>query len=309
MENITSVIVGAASVIGAVLAALLGGLTIWAFRDIRSRTRDILVQILATILVGVVPIAGILVYLMLRPKETLSEGYVRALEEESLLSSIENQEFCPTCGRRVDADMHWCPSCHTKLRNACGNCGKAVHLSWDMCPYCGTGLQPELPNVSKPGLKPVAAPKPAPRAKPVAVAAPAAVIPAALPQAKEAVGSVLDRFGGVVGSVVDRVNARIQNTGATPVDEVEKAVSRAATEPEMEPVKPQARPEPPVPPVQRVVRPITHSVNGASIDDAKAPAEPELPPAKPPPPSPLRNARPITGNGSGAAAEEAKRDE
>ena len=105
MEQISSLLIGAASVIGALLAALLGGLTIWAFRDIRSRTRDPFVQILATITVGVIPVIGILVYLMLRPRETLSEAYVRALEEESLLSSIEGQEFCPTCSRRVDSDM------------------------------------------------------------------------------------------------------------------------------------------------------------------------------------------------------------
>lgn len=141
---------------------LVGGLTLWTFRDIRSRSRDILVQILATVVVGVIPIAGILVYFMLRPRETLQEGYVRALEEESLLSSIEHQEFCPTCGRRVDQDMQWCPSCHTKLRNACGNCGKAVHLSWDLCPYCGTAQTPEMPSsttrVSRPNPVRVNAP-------------------------------------------------------------------------------------------------------------------------------------------------------
>src|SRR5512141_1786071 len=122
MENISDLIVTIVAVIGAITAAVIGGLTIWTFRDIRSRSRDVLVQILATVMVGVVPIAGILVYFMLRPRETLAEGYVRALEEESLLASIEHQEFCPSCGRRVDEDMVYCPSCHTKLRNPCPNC-------------------------------------------------------------------------------------------------------------------------------------------------------------------------------------------
>jgi RNA polymerase subunit RPABC4/transcription elongation factor Spt4 len=236
MEGITSLIVGAASVVGAILAALLGGLTIWTFRDIRSRTRDPFVQILATILVGVVPIAGIIVYLMLRPRESLSEAYVRALEEESLLSSIESQEFCPTCGRRVDPDMQWCPSCHGKLRNACGGCGRAVHLSWDLCPYCGTGLQAETPaqgakvKVAAPQRKPVNAPQSR----------------ASMTEAKEtsrlesvagvagAAGGMLDRVGGAIGTVVDRVNARISNSpGVAPVEE---SVSRAPTEYGIDPV-------------------------------------------------------------------------
>ena len=93
MENISNLIVTAVAIIGAITAALIGGLTEWTFRDIRSRSRDFLVQVLASVMVGVVPIAGILVYFMLRPRETLAEAYVRALEEESLLASIEHFGF------------------------------------------------------------------------------------------------------------------------------------------------------------------------------------------------------------------------
>lgn len=200
-ENISNLIVAATSLCGGIVVAILAGMTIWAFRDIRSRTRDPFVQILATVMVGVIPIAGILVYFMLRPRETLAEKYVRALEEESLLASIENQEFCPTCGRRVDADMQFCPSCHTKLRNACPNCGRAVHLSWDLCPYCGVELTPETPTptVRAPQRKQVGAPT-APRAS-----APAT---AALAQPHTDRPGVLDRVSDAIGSVVDRVFSR-----------------------------------------------------------------------------------------------------
>lgn len=189
-ENISNLIVAAVSLCGGIFVAILAGITIWTFRDIRSRTRDPFVQILATVVVGVVPIAGILVYFMLRPRETLSEQYVRALEEESLLANIETQEFCPTCGRRVDGDMQFCPSCHTKLRNACGNCGKAVHLSWDLCPYCGSGLTPEMPVALK-------------KALPKQMAAPPAQ---SLAQAKTERVGVLDRMSNALGGVVDKVS-------------------------------------------------------------------------------------------------------
>lgn len=237
MESITSLIVGAASLIGAIVAALLGGLTIWAFRDIRSRTRDPFVQILGTILVGVIPIAGILVYLMLRPRETLAEGYVRALEEESLLSSIESQEFCPTCGRRVDADMQFCPGCHNHLRNACGSCGRAVHLSWDLCPYCGVGLQAAQPQASAKVKVAAPAAQPLPRRVPT---------PPAQQVSAGPVAAALNRVAKPVGTVADRINARI-NTLSTPGQprpevhsEIEEAVSKAPTEPDMPPVNPEA---------------------------------------------------------------------
>lgn len=213
MENISDLIVTVVAVIGAITAALIGGLTIWTFRDIRSRSRDVLVQILATVMVGVVPIAGILVYFMLRPRETLAEGYVRALEEESLLASIEHQEFCPSCGRRVEEDMVFCPTCHTKLRNPCPNCRRAVHLSWDLCPYCGVTLQPELPVVSKPSRRHI--PEPArtgPTALPPNNPRPTSALPAA---STEGIGSgltnILDKIGGAIEGMVDRFSARGAN--------------------------------------------------------------------------------------------------
>ena len=156
-------------------------------------------------MVAVVPIAGILVYFMLRPRETLSEKYVRALEEESLLSSIEDQEFCPTCSRRVGADMQFCPSCHTKLRNPCANCGRAVHLSWDLCPYCGNTLVPEMPsgaiNVKRPALKRVATPQPSPVSPGTKVTQPASQSL----RARLSLGGMLDKVGGAIGGMVDKV--------------------------------------------------------------------------------------------------------
>jgi hypothetical protein len=213
IENISNLIVTAVAIIGAISAALIAGLTIWTFRDIRSRSRDVLVQILATVMVGVIPIAGILVYFMLRPRETLAEAYVRALEEESLLASIEHQEFCPSCGRRVEGDMCFCPSCHTKLRNNCPNCGRAIHLSWDLCPYCGVTLQPEMPVVRKPVQQRIA--------QPVAQNGSASLAPTpsrpgnTLPPGgietnsnDGAISSVLDRIGGAIEGLVDRISSR-----------------------------------------------------------------------------------------------------
>ena len=90
--------------IGAVTVALMGGLTIWTFRDVRARSRDVLAQILATILVLILPLVGLVVYLMLRPRETLADAYERSLEQEALLQAIEEPEICPGCGQRVKGD-------------------------------------------------------------------------------------------------------------------------------------------------------------------------------------------------------------
>jgi RNA polymerase subunit RPABC4/transcription elongation factor Spt4 len=138
---------------GGVTVALLGGIAIWTFRDIRARSRDILAQILATLLVIVLPIIGLAVYLMLRPRETLAEANERSLEQEALLQAIEEPEVCPGCGQRVKSDYLHCPACHTRLKRACPECGRPLHLRWSLCPYCGTSVAPQA-------LEPVPAPKP-----------------------------------------------------------------------------------------------------------------------------------------------------
>ncbi len=131
---------------GAFLAALWLSLVIWAFRDIRSRTRDIFAQILATLVVAILNLPGLLIYFMLRPRETLAEAYERSLEEEALLQGIEEMEECPGCGGRVHPDFIVCPTCHTKLKRACAHCGKALNLRWTVCPYCaGTVLAQGAP--------------------------------------------------------------------------------------------------------------------------------------------------------------------
>jgi hypothetical protein len=144
LESIPFYLTIISTVCGGVTAALLGGLAIWTFRDIRSRSRDPLAHILATLLVAVLPFIGFMVYLMLRPQETLADAYERSLEQEALLQAIEEPEICPGCGQRTSGDYLYCPSCHTRLKAACPACNRPLHLRWSLCPYCGTSVAPQV---------------------------------------------------------------------------------------------------------------------------------------------------------------------
>jgi RNA polymerase subunit RPABC4/transcription elongation factor Spt4 len=124
------------ALLGAYIVAFTASLIIWSFRDIRSRSRDIFAQLLATVLVAIFSLPGLFLYYILRPKETLAEAYERELAEEALLQDIEEKQACPSCHHAVLADYQICPHCHTKLRKACQNCGKLLHLKWNICPYC-----------------------------------------------------------------------------------------------------------------------------------------------------------------------------
>ena len=122
----------------AFLAALWLSLIFWAYRDIRTRTRDRFMRVLAVIVVAILFLPGILVYLVLRPSQTLEEEYQHSLEEEALLQSIEDAAVCPGCSRRIDPQWVACPSCHTKLKKTCEKCGKIIDIPWNLCPYCAT---------------------------------------------------------------------------------------------------------------------------------------------------------------------------
>lgn len=135
-ERVLDILLIIIAFVGAFLAALWLSLIIWTFRDIRSRTRDIFAQILAALVVAILNLPGLLIYVMLRPRETLAEAYERSLEEEALLHGIEEVEECPGCGGRVQPDYIVCPTCHTKLKRACIHCGKPLNLRWTVCPYC-----------------------------------------------------------------------------------------------------------------------------------------------------------------------------
>lgn len=124
---------------GMVLAAFWLAMTIWAYRDMRARSRDTLAQLLVGLMVAVLTVPGLLVYILLRPRETLSESYERSLEEEALLQEIEEKLACPGCGQRVQDNWQACPNCHTRLKKPCIACGKMLELSWNLCPYCATG--------------------------------------------------------------------------------------------------------------------------------------------------------------------------
>ncbi len=137
VSTLSSVVLIIAAFLGAFLAALWLGLVIWTFRDIRARSRDVFAQILATLLVALLNLPGLLVYVMVRPRETLAEAYERSLEEEALLQSIEEQPTCPGCGQRVEKDWLLCPICRTQLNRTCRRCGQAISLYWTICPYCG----------------------------------------------------------------------------------------------------------------------------------------------------------------------------
>ena len=139
---------------GAFLFAFWIAMGIWTFNDIRSRSRDWLAIVLACTLVLIFPIVGLVLYMMIRPKDTLSDVYDRALEEEALLRELEVTIACDRCGVPVKETWVYCPNCHEQLQHACPTCGNLVRNEWEICVFCGTAQQPAPATVRRAAKNP-----------------------------------------------------------------------------------------------------------------------------------------------------------
>ena len=167
LGNLNNIALLVLTVTGMYIAAFWLAMIIWTFRDHRSRSRDGLASIAAALMVTVLGLPGLLIYLMLRPRETLSEAYERSLEEEALLQEIEEKPICPGCSRPTHTDWQVCPYCHTTLKKDCVKCGKMLELPWSQCPYCAA-VQPTLNASTVPANMTVRQqPTPTPQARPI----------------------------------------------------------------------------------------------------------------------------------------------
>ncbi len=165
------------TILAVYLAAMWITLIFWTYRDIRQRSRDPIIQTVAVALVLVFFLPGHWIYLILRPRYTLTELYERSLEEEALLQELEDQKACPNCNRRIRDEFLLCPFCRASLKEPCRACSRPLSRAWLACPYCGM----EKPAAMRPGPRQqqvrqprpqqtattASVPPPAPRPEPV----------------------------------------------------------------------------------------------------------------------------------------------
>lgn len=129
------------------------GVVIWTYRDIRDRTNDTLYQVACVFIVLLFNFPGLMVYLMVRPAETMSQAYQRSLEEEAILRDLSNSSTCPTCHHPIEPDFVICPSCRSQLKEPCTNCGRPLSYGWTACPYCATDRRGRAPAPPTPAAQ------------------------------------------------------------------------------------------------------------------------------------------------------------
>jgi hypothetical protein len=117
----------------------------WAYRDMRQRTTSALAPYVAAgVIILFTPIFflfGLLLYRIIRPKETIGEANERMLTEEAILAEVQSRPHCANCMRPVHDEWIICPTCRNRLRRVCPNCEHLVELDWSLCAWCGRDFE------------------------------------------------------------------------------------------------------------------------------------------------------------------------
>jgi len=109
-------------------------MVVWVAKDIISRSDSFIFQIIAIILVIIFNFFGLLIYILLRPANTLNEKYA---DDSELDEFFFRNIFCNTCKRDITSDFSFCPYCGDNLKRKCKVCKEFYDDNFDFCPYCG----------------------------------------------------------------------------------------------------------------------------------------------------------------------------
>lgn len=139
----------------------------WAYRDMRLRSASAFTPYVAAaaiiVFTPVFFLFGLLLYRIVRPKETIAEVNERTLAEEAILAEVASHAHCANCSRPVHEEWIICPTCRNRLRRVCPNCERLIELDWTLCAWCGKDFE----RAEAPGLAAyMPAARPAPRPQP-----------------------------------------------------------------------------------------------------------------------------------------------
>jgi hypothetical protein len=122
-------------------------LAYWVYKDARRRVEDPMLVGLAVVL-GLIPIVGVFIYVLLRPPEYIDDVRERELEIKEMEARLGRRELqCPVCRAEIERDFLVCPVCTTKLKQACAQCKAPLEALWQICPHCETPVAPSQPTL------------------------------------------------------------------------------------------------------------------------------------------------------------------
>lgn len=114
--------------------------TSWIWVDSDERTTSKWIR-LFYVIIGIIPVIGWIIYLIVRPTETIDEIYWGDLERRYLKYEAKDLGDCERCGTQLYPGFIFCPNCGKRIKRKCSNCEVYVDLEYKYCPNCGNKMR------------------------------------------------------------------------------------------------------------------------------------------------------------------------
>lgn len=134
------------TIIGVLLFIFWFVLVGWVWIDSGERTSDVRIRVVYLLLVIVLNIPGLIIYLIVRPSETIEDIYWADLERRYLKYETAELGDCPKCGSQLYPGYQFCANCGYDIKMKCPNCEVLIPKTSEFCPYCGTKLDNSIEN-------------------------------------------------------------------------------------------------------------------------------------------------------------------
>jgi len=93
------------------------------------------------VFIGLIPILGWIIYLIVRPSETIDEIYWGDLGRRYLKYEAKDLGDCSRCGTQLYPSFIFCPNCKKRIKRKCSACGVYIDLEYKYCTNCGNQMQ------------------------------------------------------------------------------------------------------------------------------------------------------------------------
>ncbi|OGC43662.1 hypothetical protein A2400_01385 [candidate division WS6 bacterium RIFOXYB1_FULL_33_14] len=125
----------------------------WVWIDSGERTSKTSIRVVYLLLVIFLNIPGLIIYLIVRPSETIEQIYWADLERRYLKYETAELGDCSKCGSQLLPGYVHCSNCGNEIKRRCPKCGVLINKDHKFCENCGTQLreraiaEEQYPNV------------------------------------------------------------------------------------------------------------------------------------------------------------------
>ncbi len=116
----------------------------WVWTDSGERTTNRRTRVIYVLLVLFLNVFGWIIYLIIRPSQTIEQIYWADLERRYLKYETAELGDCVKCGAQLYPGYTFCPKCGLEIKMKCQACDMYIEKDSEYCPFCGMKVKSEF---------------------------------------------------------------------------------------------------------------------------------------------------------------------